>query len=139
MSQKGHITGLAGEFFVMAQLFRLGHEAALTLGNAKAVDIFTKAPSGDLYQVSVKAIRGGGKWGVGKHNYADAEHKKLVFVLLHFRDFDNLESSPDIWVIPAKDIERLKLPWHDQFGIYLYKEHRDKLNPYKDAWGVHLG
>lgn len=138
MSQKGHITGLAGEFYVMAQLFRLGHEAALTLGNAKAVDILTKAPSGNLYQVSVKAIRGGGKWGIGKHNYTDAEHNELVFVLLHFRDFGNLEANPDIWVVPAKDAEKLKLPWHDQFGLYLYKEHRAKLEPYRGAWNEHL-
>ena len=35
MSQKGHTTGLAGEFHVLELLLRLGHEPALTLGNAK--------------------------------------------------------------------------------------------------------
>jgi len=60
----GHATGMAGEFFVMEQLFRRGHLPALTLGNAKTVDIFVKTTNG-TYQVSVKSIRGGGKWGVG--------------------------------------------------------------------------
>ncbi|NTW77396.1 MAG: hypothetical protein HGB33_06435 [Syntrophaceae bacterium] len=132
MSQKGHITGLAGEFYVMSQLFRLGHEASLTLSNAKAVDIFTKAPSGKLYEVSVKAIRGGGKFGIGTHDYSEYPH--LVFVLCYFRKFESLTDIPEIWIVPAREAETIKFPWHDQYALYLYKEHIDKLAPYRDAW-----
>ena len=60
----GHATGMAGEFFVMEKLFRLGHEPALTLGNAKSIDVLVRRSDGTLREVSVKAIRGGGRWGV---------------------------------------------------------------------------
>jgi len=136
MSQKGHITGMAGEFFVMEKLFRQEHEASLTLGNAKSVDIFTKSPkTGNLYEVSVKAMRGGGKWGIGKENYSDTKkYSKLVFVLLYYRKFSVIDSHPDVWIIPAREAEKIKKPWHDQYGIYYYKKDRYLLEKYKDAW-----
>lgn len=132
MSQKGHITGLAGEFHVMEQLFRLGHEATLTLGNAKAIDILTRSPAGNLYEVDVKAIRGGGKWGIGNHDYS--MYPNLVFVLLHYREFEDLRVLPEAWVVPAIEAEKIKLPWHNQYGLYIYKEHQRLLEQYRDAW-----
>jgi hypothetical protein len=47
---------MAGEFFVMEKLFRLGHEPALTLGNAKSVDILLRKSDDSLREVSVKAM-----------------------------------------------------------------------------------
>jgi hypothetical protein len=38
----GHATGMGGEFLVMERLFRLGHEPALTLGDAKSSDIIVR-------------------------------------------------------------------------------------------------
>ena len=117
MSAKGHTTAMAGEFCVMERLFRLGHEAALTLGNAKTVDILTKAPTGNVFQVSVKATRQAGKWGIGATDYS--KEKNLVFVLLHYGDFENQNSFPDVWVVPAKVAEELKRPWlNDTSAIY---------------------
>lgn len=132
-SQKSHITGMAGEFFVMEKLFRLGHEASITLGNAKSIDIFCKAQSNNLYEVSVKAIRGGGKWGIGKTDYS--KHKNLVFVLLHYKKFDEISSLPEVWVIPAREAEKLKNSWFENFAVYCSnKEHREKIEKYRDAW-----
>lgn len=135
---KGHTTGMAGEFSVMERLFRLHHEAALTLGNAKSIDILTKSPGGNLYQVSVKAIRGGGKWGVGKDKVD--EEKNVVFVFLLYRDFDDLRSIPEAWVIPAKKVEELKRPWlNGAFAIFCGNERdRDCIEPYKDQWEKYL-
>lgn len=132
MSQKGHTTGMAGEFHVMELLFRLEHEPALTLGNAKSIDILTRSPKGNLYEVSVKAMRAGGKWGIGSQDYSQA--KNLIFVLLHYKRFGQLSELPDIWVIPATHAEKIKRPWQNQFGLYLYKAHAHLLVPYKGAW-----
>jgi hypothetical protein len=100
---------LAGEFFVMEQLFRLGYLPALTLGNAKTVDIFVKTAKGS-YEVSVKALRGnGGKWGVGNVNYS--EQKRFIFVFLLYKDFDDLKAPPDVYVVPAPIVEKIKHPW----------------------------
>jgi len=132
MSQKGHSTGMAGEFHVMEILFRLGHEPALTLGNAKSIDILTRSPMDNQYEVSVKAMRGGGKWGIGTQDYSKKDN--LVFVLLHYKKFDHINELPDIWIVPAKDAERIKRPWHDQYGLFIYREHAHLLEPYRNAW-----
>ena len=85
---------MAGEFHVMELLFRLEHEPALTLGNAKSIDILTRSPNGNLYEVSVKAMRGGGKWGIGTQDYS--KEKNLVFVLLHYKKFGQLSELNDL-------------------------------------------
>jgi len=47
--------GLSGEYFVAAELYRRGFSVGMTIGNAKAVDIF--AEKGDkIYPVQVKTI-----------------------------------------------------------------------------------
>ena len=136
--QKTHSTAMAGEFCVMERLFRLGHEASLTFGHAKSIDIMTKAPSGRKYEVSVKAIRGGTKWGIGKESYSDRED--LVFVLLLYKDFENVTEPPETWVIPATKAEKLKKPWHPGiYAIYRSPAERHKLEPYKEAWQKYLG
>jgi hypothetical protein len=35
-------THLAGEYFVAAELYRRGYSVAMTLGNAKAIDLFAE-------------------------------------------------------------------------------------------------
>ena len=37
---------LAGEFFVAAELYRRGYSVAVTLGNAKAIDLFAEKERG---------------------------------------------------------------------------------------------
>jgi hypothetical protein len=46
---------LAGEYFVAAELYRLGYSVAMTLGNAKAIDLFAEH-SERTVNVQVKAI-----------------------------------------------------------------------------------
>jgi hypothetical protein len=132
MSEAGHATGMAGEFHAMEILHRLGHQPALTLGNAKTIDILSRAPSGKIYEISVKAIRGGGKWGIGKSKYTGSEN--LVFILFLYKNFSDITTMPDVWVVPAIEAEAIKRPWQNQFGIYMYKEYEHLLFPYKSAW-----
>lgn len=49
-------THLAGEYFVAAELYRRGYSVAMTLGNAKAIDLFAEY-GGLTVNVQVKAIR----------------------------------------------------------------------------------
>jgi len=133
MSQKGHTTAMAGEFHVMELLFRLGHEPALTLGNAKSIDILTSSPKGKLYEVSVKSMRSGGKWGIGNQDYSRKQN--LVFVLLHYKKFAELNELPDVWIVPAKKAQQIKRSWQNQqYALYIYKKYAHELEPYKNAW-----
>ncbi len=47
---------LAGEYFVAAELYRRGYSVAITLGNAKAIDLFAERDARTV-NVQVKAIR----------------------------------------------------------------------------------
>jgi peroxiredoxin family protein len=54
---KGNMTGLAGEYYVLAQLTHRNLVAALTLANAKRVDILvTNQALNKLYKVEVKTM-----------------------------------------------------------------------------------
>jgi hypothetical protein len=132
--KSGHATGMAGEFFVMERLFRLGHEPALTLGNAKSIDIIVRTKSGGLKTVSVKAVRGGGKWPVG--NDDTSRRPDLIFVLLLYKDFENVTTDPEVWVMPASAVQSRKEPWFEGSAIYYsHKELTPKdLEDYKNAW-----
>jgi hypothetical protein len=49
-------THLAGEYFVAAELYRRGYSVAITLGNAKAIDLFAEKGTRSA-NIQVKAIR----------------------------------------------------------------------------------
>ena len=132
MSTTGHTTGMAGEFHAMEILHRLGHQPALTLGNAKTIDVLSKAPSGKVYEVSVKAIRGGGKWGIGNADYSNSNN--LIFMPFWYKHFEDINTLPAAWIVPATVANSIKMRWHNQYGIYLYKKYAHLLEPYKDAW-----
>ena len=78
----GQITGLAGEFFVAAELLKRGLQTSVTFGNAKAIDLLAVNPETHrTYTVQVKGIR--------RKNYFPITHAKVreqhiyVFVLLN--------------------------------------------------------
>lgn len=47
---------LAGEYFVAAELYKRGYSVAITIGNAKAIDLFAEKRTKSV-NVQVKAIR----------------------------------------------------------------------------------
>lgn len=136
MGVKGQHTGMAGEFAVMERLHRLGHEPALTLGNAKTVDIMSKSPNGKLFQISVTAIQGGGKWGIGAMDYSS--EVDLIFVMMLYRRFDDLQSQPEVWVMPVQAVMQLRKPWlKGGFAIYCGNaEQREKIEQYRNRWDL---
>jgi len=123
---------MAGEFYVMTSLYRLGHQPALTLGNAKSIDILVRHRSGRLLEISVKAIRGGGKWGVGTEDFGSRPN--LFFVLLHFLSFADPKHAPRAWVLPAADVARIRKPWFQSQAVFTYKSLLHELTPFEDAW-----
>ncbi len=133
MGTKHNATGMAGEFTVMAQLYRLGHNPALTLGNAKSVDILTESPSGKVYRVSVKAVTQGSKWGIGTQDYS--RQKDLIFVFLFYKKFNDLTTIPEAWIIPAVDVERISRPWiGGSYAVYFDKNCAPEIEVYKNRW-----
>jgi hypothetical protein len=55
-------TNLAAEFYVLSMLHRLGADAALTLGNKKAVDILLVHENGTTSTIDVKGLAKRDDW-----------------------------------------------------------------------------
>jgi hypothetical protein len=54
----GQISGLAGEFFVAAELLKREIQTSVTFGNAKSIDLFARNPrTGRTFCVQVKSLR----------------------------------------------------------------------------------
>ena len=49
-------THLAGEYFVAAELYRRGFSVGMTIGNAKAIDLFVNKDD-KMASIQVKAIK----------------------------------------------------------------------------------
>lgn len=130
----GYATGMAGEFFVMHALFRLGHLPTLTLRNTKTLDILVERKDGELRKVSVKAVRSGGKWPIGRPDAPS--NPSLVYVFLIFRDFEDVTSLPEVYVIPSADAHELRDTWmHGLMAVYHQSAaSREAIAPYHDAW-----
>lgn len=72
-------THLAGEYFVAAELYRLGYSVGMTIGNAKAIDILVEK-DGRMIPVQVKAIRD--KKSVGWPMMSDRVRNDVVYVFV---------------------------------------------------------
>jgi hypothetical protein len=78
----GQVTGLAGEFFVAAELLKRGLQTSVTFGNAKAIDLLAFNPTTlRSFTVQVKAIRKKNVFPIA-HSRVNAQHI-YVFVVLN--------------------------------------------------------
>jgi hypothetical protein len=74
---------MAGEFLTAGQLFKRGYLVSVTLGNAKAIDIFAHNPSTDRnFNVQVKTSQGQQGGFFFKKEAVISEHI-YVFVILN--------------------------------------------------------
>jgi hypothetical protein len=81
----GHFSGMAGEFLVAGKLFKMGHEVAVTFGNAKATDLFVRnVETGRQFCVQVKTLRSKNCFPLNPHKI-QTDHI-YVFVILNVGD-----------------------------------------------------
>src|SRR4051794_28740902 len=94
----GQMTGLAGEFFVAAELLKRGLQTSLTFGNAKAIDLFAMhQKTGKPFAVQVKALRTKNYFPIGPKRIE--ENAIYVFVILNKTDV-----PPDFFVVPGHEL-----------------------------------
>ncbi|MFZ4395083.1 MAG: hypothetical protein ACOYOU_05580 [Kiritimatiellia bacterium] len=75
-------SGLSGELFVAAELLKRDFQVSLTLGNAKAIDLFAYWEATDkAYEVQVKTLRTSNCYLLRIQNVSPTHI--YVFVLLH--------------------------------------------------------
>jgi len=127
-------SALAGEYLVAGELSRRGYLVSITMGNAKAVDIFASTQK-ETIKIDVKASRNKTSWPIAKAN----EDLYYVFVYLQPKDKLRIESKsgistpPEYYIVPAKDIVRknLIIPWESIPGIKY-----NSLKEYRERWDL---
>jgi hypothetical protein len=96
------LTGIAGEYFVAAELSRRGFMASITLRNNDSVDIHvSKLTDNRMYAIQVKTNQSGNReWILNKK--AELHQKEnLFYVFVSLKG--NLE-RPEFFIVPSKDV-----------------------------------
>lgn len=116
---------LSGEYFVAAELYRRDYSVAITLGNAKAIDLFAERDARTV-NVQVKAIRDKRSvgWPVTKSKIKD--NIIYVFVCLNQPD-----TAPDYYIC-TPDEARAKAKQYRTRGIIDLS--RLKTRDYYNRW-----
>jgi hypothetical protein len=96
------LVGVAGEYFVAAELSRRGYLASITLRNSRGVDIIaSNSEASRSVTIQVKTSnKSGAKWILNKkaESFADQNHY-YVFVLL-----GSPSSRPDFYIVPSVNV-----------------------------------
>jgi hypothetical protein len=126
----GQKSGLAGEFFVAAELLKRDIQTSVTFGNAKAIDLFAQnGLTGRNFNVQVKTLR--------KTNHfllypAKVDEKHIyVFVVL------NTPGNPvEYFIITGRKL--LKFPFSNSGGLSGIHSKSQELAKFKDKWDIFL-
>ena len=96
---ENQLTGISGEFFVAAELAKRNFQVALTLGNAKGIDLFaTNQLTEKIFEVEVKTLR-------KKPNCFTLNVERLkkdkIFVFVYLNE---KETSPDFYILKGEEL-----------------------------------
>lgn len=138
------LSGVAGEYFVAAELSRLGYVASLTLKNTRGIDILaSNADATRSVGIQVKARQDAGtNWVLNKKDEKSsrgASHLFFVFVSLNGGD------TPFFHIVPKNVVARFIRNSHRRWLRTLGRNGRrhvdtpmrkfaDRTNKYRDAW-----
>ena len=129
------LSGMAGEFLVAGNLFKRGYQVSITMGNAKAIDLFVHNSETDkTFNVQVKTLRWKNCFLISK----DRIHANHVYV---FVILNGSEAQEDYFIVPGRTI--LKKVNHFFGTSYIRKPtsampaiNYGPLKEFKDNWEV---
>jgi len=131
---KGYQSGIAGEYFVAAELARMGYVASLTLKNTAGIDVLASNASGSrTVAIQVKTSQGTKPiWALGSKAETVRSPKLFyVFVTLGPRG-----SAPEFYVVPsavvARHIKRRHAVWLATPGKFGKKHNDNPLRIFQD-------
>ncbi len=93
---------LAGEYYVASLLSRMGYAVALTIGNAKTIDMMASGDGARSVNLQIKTTAVGYDWLV-RGPFPNRESLLIVFVRLGTA----LDRRPEVYVLTAAEANRL--------------------------------
>jgi hypothetical protein len=120
-------TGIAGEYFVAAELVKRGWIVGMTAKNAPGVDLLAAQPDSDRnVRIDVKTRTGAYRYAWGPFSGVRPECTHVVLV-----DLNAIGEAPEYWVLPARDARRLLTKTaRSRYGQF---RNRD-VDEFYDAW-----
>jgi hypothetical protein len=100
------LSGVAGEYFVAAELSRRGYIATVTLRNARGVDILAVRDDGSgraPVQIQVKTNQGHAKSWVLSKKAEDLQADTLFYA---FVSLNGLDGAPEYHIVRSADVAR---------------------------------
>ena len=124
--KSGYDTGAASEFLVLSNLYRLGVNAFISLGNKKSIDIIIKAKNGSSVSVDVKSVQGYSSIVV---NNVKAAANHFIVVVVYKNKFADPTVLPDFYIIPSERVAGLSENYNGQLRLL-----KGKIVDYQDKW-----
>jgi hypothetical protein len=141
----GILSGVAGEYFVAAELSRRGFIASITLKNTRGIDIIASNEAGTkTISIQVKTNQRLRKAWVLSSKGEEFHAKNLYYILVNMIGLDQL---PQYYIVPSKVVANsirdghalwLKTPGkkgqaHNDSNMRLFTDFKDK---YLDRWDL---
>jgi hypothetical protein len=97
------LSGVAGEYFVAAELSRRGYVASLTLRNTRGIDILaSNTDATKSVGIQVKANQGSGKEWMLNQKIENDIATNLFFVFIRLNDL----AAPEYYIVPRAAVAR---------------------------------
>lgn len=141
----GILSGVAGEYFVAAELSRRGFIASVTLKNTRGIDIIASNAAGTkAINIQVKTNQRSRKAWVLSSKGEEFHAKNLYYILVNMIGLDHL---PKFYIVPSKVVAKsvrdgharwLKTPGrkgqaHNDSNMRLFTDLNDK---YLNRWDL---
>lgn len=129
-NNENQLTGISGEFFVAAELAKRNFQVAISLGNAKGVDLFATHPeTGKTFEIEVKTLRSKPNCFTLKSERIQ-DNKAFIFVYLNDR-----YEAPDYYIVIGKELRNdLKYYYGASLGKSRETVNHGPLQMHKDRW-----
>ena len=138
------LSGIAGEYFVAAELSRRGYVASVTLRNTRGIDILaSKADATKSVGIQVKTKQGrGADWMLNRKVESDtADNLFFVFVTL------NELGNPEYYIVPKGEVAKFVTDSHRKWLVTPgrrgqvhvdtpMRKFKDPDGRYRDKWNL---
>ena len=140
MKLNKQLSGVAGEYFVAAELSRHGFLAAVTLRNTDGIDILASDEHGNnQLAIQVKTTQGKNKWPLTNKVELEvdaADNKYYVFVTLP----NDVSEAPSYSIIQARQLGAFIKQAHKDWLAEPNKKRKDhNLRQYEQYWAEKAG
>ena len=134
------LSGVAGEYYVAAELSKRGHLASITLRNTKGVDILcSNEDASKTVAIQVKTNRRSSREWILNNKAEKDSSDNFFYVFVNLNDNVN---SPDYFIVPSKFVSefvtRSHQDWLDKPGAKGQKHNDSTMRKFADKGEVYL-